>query len=336
MWAVIGARLGFTSFPGSESEPAKAGPGVAQQLQHMYKQYLLHFDNWYAAQYMEKKMAVMQQQHQQQQVQHMPLQSRLPLSPVQMQYFINLSQYSVAELTAKHIDEKQIAFVEQNRATLQRTSAEQKQFQLKVRNQANAAGGQGAPELGGAGGVGGGGGVGGAGGQQPGYRPPGANPFGGPAPTQDPAALATRQLYMQQQQQHQHQQQQQAQQQQMQQHQQQQVQQQQAAAAAAAQQGQAQPGQGPGQGLPGSSGGMQPAGQHMQPQPGGQMMGMRSMAEMAGFMGGRPPNQALQNAEMIIRKAKQDFMVRGELLRVYFVWWSTYLFCAFCLGRANE
>jgi len=47
LWSVIGARMGFVQFPGSDSEPAKSGPGVAQDLAHFYKEYLSGFDNFY-------------------------------------------------------------------------------------------------------------------------------------------------------------------------------------------------------------------------------------------------------------------------------------------------
>ncbi|KIJ66757.1 hypothetical protein HYDPIDRAFT_108689 [Hydnomerulius pinastri MD-312] len=47
LWSVIGGRMGFVQFPGSESEPARSGPGIATHLAHTYKQYLQHFENAY-------------------------------------------------------------------------------------------------------------------------------------------------------------------------------------------------------------------------------------------------------------------------------------------------
>lgn len=47
LWPVIGARLGYTQFPGSGTEPARSGPGVSQQLQHLYTVYLEQFDKIY-------------------------------------------------------------------------------------------------------------------------------------------------------------------------------------------------------------------------------------------------------------------------------------------------
>jgi hypothetical protein len=55
MWPIIGARMGFVQFPASDTEPAKAGPGVAQQLQHLYTECLATFDNIYVASVFQKK-----------------------------------------------------------------------------------------------------------------------------------------------------------------------------------------------------------------------------------------------------------------------------------------
>ncbi|THH26990.1 hypothetical protein EUX98_g7197 [Antrodiella citrinella] len=46
-WPYIGAKLGFVNFPGTDTEPARAGPGVAQHLQHVYKEFLAAFDSMY-------------------------------------------------------------------------------------------------------------------------------------------------------------------------------------------------------------------------------------------------------------------------------------------------
>lgn len=47
MWAVIGGRLGLVQFPGNDSEPARSGPGIAQQLHNTYEQHLQHFEHAY-------------------------------------------------------------------------------------------------------------------------------------------------------------------------------------------------------------------------------------------------------------------------------------------------
>ncbi|KAL6307584.1 hypothetical protein BKA93DRAFT_82616 [Sparassis latifolia] len=60
-WPVIGVELGFVQFPASNSEPAKSGPGVAQHLEHVYKQYLHAFDSTYLRSWLAKRSQ--QQQH---------------------------------------------------------------------------------------------------------------------------------------------------------------------------------------------------------------------------------------------------------------------------------
>ena len=47
LWAVIGGRMGFVAFPGTDTEPNKSGPAAAQQLAHVYKSYLQDFDTAY-------------------------------------------------------------------------------------------------------------------------------------------------------------------------------------------------------------------------------------------------------------------------------------------------
>jgi len=45
-WSVIAARLGYVQFPGTATEPAKSGLGVAQSIQHLYKEYIAPFEDW--------------------------------------------------------------------------------------------------------------------------------------------------------------------------------------------------------------------------------------------------------------------------------------------------
>jgi hypothetical protein len=55
LWPIIGARMGFVQFPGTDTESAKSGPGVAQQLQHIYTEYLAQFDKIYMTSVLQKK-----------------------------------------------------------------------------------------------------------------------------------------------------------------------------------------------------------------------------------------------------------------------------------------
>ncbi|KAJ3574140.1 hypothetical protein NP233_g1972 [Leucocoprinus birnbaumii] len=47
IWNVIGGRMGFVNFPESDREPPNSGPVVAQHLAHVYREYLLDFEQVY-------------------------------------------------------------------------------------------------------------------------------------------------------------------------------------------------------------------------------------------------------------------------------------------------
>jgi ARID/BRIGHT DNA binding domain len=55
LWSVIGGRMSFVQFPGNDVEPAKSGPGVAQRLAAVYKEYLLPFDTMYITSVIERR-----------------------------------------------------------------------------------------------------------------------------------------------------------------------------------------------------------------------------------------------------------------------------------------
>lgn len=55
LWVVIGGKMGFVQFPGTDAEPAKSGPGVAQRLAAVYKDYLLPFDTMYITSVIERR-----------------------------------------------------------------------------------------------------------------------------------------------------------------------------------------------------------------------------------------------------------------------------------------
>ena len=46
-WNIIGGRMGFVNFPGSDREPPKSGPVVAQQIARIYTEYLLDLEQAY-------------------------------------------------------------------------------------------------------------------------------------------------------------------------------------------------------------------------------------------------------------------------------------------------
>ncbi|KAG5220113.1 ARID domain-containing protein [Salix suchowensis] len=162
LWAVIGARMGFVSFPASDTEPAKSGPAVAGQLAHVYKEYLAAFDMLYIQSVIEQKKKQMIQQNQLNQNQNqgnahpnsgppagpggpeggvggamnigaMNPQQRPSLTPQHMQMMVQYASRSAAELRAQGVHERVIQFVEQNRATLQRNALDQDRFRGQFR-----------------------------------------------------------------------------------------------------------------------------------------------------------------------------------------------------------
>ncbi|KAK2460344.1 hypothetical protein APHAL10511_007733 [Amanita phalloides] len=55
-WNVIGGRMGYVQFPGTDTESAKCRFVIAQQLEHIYKQYLSAFDGAFAACVLESRL----------------------------------------------------------------------------------------------------------------------------------------------------------------------------------------------------------------------------------------------------------------------------------------
>ena len=135
--------MGFVQFSGTESEPAKSGSGVAQQLAHIYKEFLAAFDHHYISTVVEARLKA--------QAPRNPSQ----MSPQMMQRVLSYAHMSVSELHQRGVPEKIITFVEANRAYLQRTFTDQKSFQSWLRptnqNDAQGSGDQNGPSGGGPG-----------------------------------------------------------------------------------------------------------------------------------------------------------------------------------------
>ncbi|KAG6853785.1 hypothetical protein C0991_001374 [Blastosporella zonata] len=151
LWSVIGAKMGFVQFPGTDTEPAKAGPAFAQRLAQVYREYLVGFDSVYITSVMEskkKQMEAIQQLQAQQQRQGPttvvgngnggPLAQaqtmRGTLNGNQMQMVIGYANSSAEELRRQGVQEKIIQFVEVNRSNLQRMSLEQGMFRTPFQN----------------------------------------------------------------------------------------------------------------------------------------------------------------------------------------------------------
>lgn len=138
--------MGFVSFPGTETELAKSGPGVAQHLAHVYKEYLAGFDTVYITSVIESKRRLQASAAMQSQpaggsgVQPGPgpqAPTNLPpnarsINAAQMQSVMAYAHQSVTQLRQQGVPEKMILFVEQNRVYLQRIYQEQQMFQGKI------------------------------------------------------------------------------------------------------------------------------------------------------------------------------------------------------------
>ena len=140
LWSVIGARMGFVSFPASENEPATSGPGVAQRLAQVYKEYVAGFDQVYINSVAESRRKMLANNNPQtaptvgsgNPTQPQPI--RGALSPQHMQIMVAYANKPVAELRALNLGDKMISFIEANRPYLQRALVEQGMFRGNLQN----------------------------------------------------------------------------------------------------------------------------------------------------------------------------------------------------------
>ncbi|KAK0470025.1 uncharacterized protein EV420DRAFT_1257420 [Desarmillaria tabescens] len=130
LWAAIAARLGFVQFPGNDTEPAKSGPGTAHQLEQIYKDHLAHFDMVYVTTVLESRRKQQVSMAAQQLANPNPAKS---VNGPQMQMVMAYADLSPAELRAKGVQEHIITFIENHRAHIQRTAAEQNLFRGNLR-----------------------------------------------------------------------------------------------------------------------------------------------------------------------------------------------------------
>jgi hypothetical protein len=137
--------MGFVKFPGNESEPAKSGPGVAQDLAHVYKEYLAGFDQVYIQSVFEsrRKMQAAAVHHAQSQLgvaggPQAP--ARTFSNPQQLQAVIRFAHTPAAELRAKGVPDNMIQLVEANRAQLQNSLKIQQQWRGNLVNSPNQPG----------------------------------------------------------------------------------------------------------------------------------------------------------------------------------------------------
>jgi hypothetical protein len=130
--------MGFVQFPGHDNIPEKSSPGVAQHLEHVYKEYILLFDNAYIA-------FVLKRRYQQdlqtltgaRPDQHPPVSQTVSQSPVartpgHMQKLMVFANHSAAELRDRGFPEDMIQYIETHRPLLQRAALDQQNFRGMV------------------------------------------------------------------------------------------------------------------------------------------------------------------------------------------------------------
>ncbi|KAK0469997.1 uncharacterized protein EV420DRAFT_84200 [Desarmillaria tabescens] len=130
LWATIAARLGYVQYPGNDMEPAKSGPATAHQLEQIYKDHLAHFDMVYVTTVLESRRKQQVSMAAQQLANPNPAKS---MNGPQMQMVMAYADLSPAELRAKGVQEHIITFIENHRAHIQRTAAEQNLFRGNLR-----------------------------------------------------------------------------------------------------------------------------------------------------------------------------------------------------------
>lgn len=139
LWSVIGGQMGQVQFPASDTEPSRCGPGTAQHLHNVYKEYVAPFDSMYITSVLDTKrkqaQAAAQQAQQGQgpqqqqgpapgQQQQGPGNQGNPSNSLHFQMVMNYADLSLQELRAKGLPDGVVAFIEQNRATLQKAKAD--------------------------------------------------------------------------------------------------------------------------------------------------------------------------------------------------------------------
>lgn len=113
-WSVIGGRMGYVQFPGTDTEPAKCGPVTAQQLEHIYRQYLSAFDRAYIANVLDLRLKNSQ--------------APMQFNATQLSVMVSMADQPVHQLRAQGFSETMIQFMEAHRAHLQRMRIEREGF----------------------------------------------------------------------------------------------------------------------------------------------------------------------------------------------------------------
>ena len=145
-WTLIGVALGFPVFPGGDGvQPGRCAPIVGQRLQQLYNVVLRQFDQAYISSIVARIRAASQapqpqaQPHQPTEADYQALLASISsespaLTPEAMSILPRFSHASVANLEAHRIPQHVIAFIEQNRVTLQRAAQDQREYRANASN----------------------------------------------------------------------------------------------------------------------------------------------------------------------------------------------------------
>ncbi|KAF9256357.1 hypothetical protein L218DRAFT_911412 [Marasmius fiardii PR-910] len=132
LWAVIAGRLGCVQFPGTATEPPKSGPAAANQLAHVYKEYLADFDRVYMVSLQDNRRKALLFQ----QISQNPLFAK-GMGPNQMEMIVGLADVSATELKAKGMPDDMIRMIESARPALQVLSRDQNLYKYMAQWMAN-------------------------------------------------------------------------------------------------------------------------------------------------------------------------------------------------------
>ncbi|KAI0714422.1 hypothetical protein C8T65DRAFT_644276 [Cerioporus squamosus] len=159
LWPVIGAKLGFVHFPGNENEPGRAGPALAAHLEHIYKEFLLEFDQQYLRQLFQHRRQLAAAQYQNQKnaaTGHGSMDGGMSMQagpqlltdvkdPKVVNELISYALVSAQEMQQRGVAPQLIQLVERHRDTLKNMQEQQRNFQQKIQTAAQQGGAQGQP-----------------------------------------------------------------------------------------------------------------------------------------------------------------------------------------------
>jgi hypothetical protein len=115
LWQEVGGKLDFVQFPATANTPARSGPGHAQTLEHIYRQYLYQFERMFVEGIQRKRAQAAGP------TQPSPVPSPRDLSQVPPQQILKLVPFaniSAERLRAQPIPENVVQLIERNRPYL--------------------------------------------------------------------------------------------------------------------------------------------------------------------------------------------------------------------------